>query len=294
LISGPGGFVEDYYNSQMVFASSNTYTGPTIIGSSGNSPQVALTGNGSISQSSLIFFGGNDSTVTHIDVSGRSDQTLTLASGQTLGGIGTINGSLVVSPGATIAPAGTNTTIGITTGSNPTGTLAAVNNAVLNGTTVIKLQGSGTNDLISAVGSISFSGALNLININGSPLAIGDSFKIFSAASYSGGFASMTSPGAGLAWDTTHLLSNGTIIVIASSGSGPVVGSSKIINGSLVLTGSGGVPNGTYYILSSTNLTTPLASWVSVSTNMYDASGNFNVTNALTPGVPQNFYRIKQ
>jgi len=55
--------------------------------------------------SSLIFFGGSDPTSTHLDATGRSDQTLTLASGQTLGGIGSVNGSLVVSSGATISPA---------------------------------------------------------------------------------------------------------------------------------------------------------------------------------------------
>ena len=71
IISGPGGFVMDYWNNGMVFSAVDTYTGPTIIGSSGNSPEVVLTGNGSISSSSLIFFGGNSSTVTHIDVSGR-------------------------------------------------------------------------------------------------------------------------------------------------------------------------------------------------------------------------------
>ncbi len=81
VVSGPGGFVLDYYNNEMVMAASNTYTGPTIIGSTGNSPAVGLTGNGSISQSALIFFGGTNATVMHIDVSGRSDQTLTLASG---------------------------------------------------------------------------------------------------------------------------------------------------------------------------------------------------------------------
>ena len=49
-----------------------------------NTPEMVLTGNGSISDSSLIFFGGNNSSVPRIDVSGeRSDlQTLTLAGGQ--------------------------------------------------------------------------------------------------------------------------------------------------------------------------------------------------------------------
>ena len=44
----------------------------------------------------MFFFGGNNPAIPHIDVSGRTDKTLTLATGQTLSGIGSINGSLVI------------------------------------------------------------------------------------------------------------------------------------------------------------------------------------------------------
>jgi hypothetical protein len=291
LISGTGGFVLDYWNHALVFSAANTYSGPTIIGTSGNSPEVALTGNGSISHSSLIFFGGSDPAVAHIDVSGRSDQTLTLANGQTLAGIGGINGSLVVSAGATLSPAGTNTTIGITAGANATGTLAAANNITLGGTTIIKLNGSGTNDVVQAGAGITYGGTLNLVNISGAPLAGGDTFQIFSAASLAGSFASITpaTPGTGMTWDTTQL-SSGRISVKSP----PVIGSPKLSGTNLIFSGTGGTALGTYYVLTATNLTTPLANWIPVATNSYDASGNFNVTNALTPGVPVRFYRIKQ
>lgn len=43
--------------------------------------------------------GGTDFSMVHVDVSGRSNQTLTLASGQTLAGSGAVNGALIVSPG---------------------------------------------------------------------------------------------------------------------------------------------------------------------------------------------------
>ena len=289
LISGPGGFVLDYYNNEMVLSASNTYNGPTIIGSSGNTPEVALTGDGSISQSSLIFFGGSNSGVMHFDVSGRSDQTLTLASGQTLAGVGGINGSLVVSPGATISPAGTNTTIGIMTGSNATGTLAAAGNITLNGTTVIKLDGSGTNDSIEAGADITYGGTLSLVNISGSPLAAGNSFQVFSAANYANSFASITpaTPGPGLVWNTSQL-NNGIIVVAAA----PTITSASLSGGSIVFSGAGGTPNGTYYVLATTNLAT--APWAPIATNTFDGSGNFVVTNALTPGVAQRFYEISQ
>jgi fibronectin-binding autotransporter adhesin len=292
-ISGSGGFVWDAYNHQMILQSSNTYTGPTIIG--GGQQVLALAGNGSILHSSLIFFGGgvNNSTNTTIDVSGRSDQTLTLASGQTLAGIGGINGSLVVAAGATLSPAGTNTTIGITTGANPTGTIAASANITLNGTTVIKLNGSGTNDMVQAAANITYGGTLNLINISGSPLAAGNSFKIFSAAVYSGSFASITpaKPGSGLAWNTNQLGSG--IVSVVAQATPPVISSTRVSGGNLIFTGTGGTTNGTFYVLTSTNVATPLASWTPLSTNMFDGSGNFSVTNAIVPGVPHEFYLLK-
>jgi autotransporter-associated beta strand protein len=291
VISGPGGFVEDYYDEEMVFSASNTYSGPTIIGSVGNSPEVALTGNGSISQSSLIFFGGTNPAVAHIDVSGRSDQTLTLASGQTLAGIGGINGSLVVSPGATISPAGTNTTIGITTGANSTGTIGVANSITLNGTTIIKLNGSGVNDSIqSPGGGITYGGTLSLVNISGSPLAVGNSFQIFSATSYAGSFASITpaTPGTGLAWGTSQL-NIGVLNVIAE----PSITSVAVSGGNLVFSGTNGTAGGPFYVLTTTNLTIPLTNWVTLSTNSFNANGTFSVTNAIAPGTPQRFYVIK-
>jgi autotransporter-associated beta strand protein len=290
VISGPGGFVSDVYNHASVFSASNTYSGPTVIGSG---PQVNLTGNGSISHSSLIFFGGSSATTTHMDVTGRPDETLTLAAGQTLAGIGAINGSLVVSAGATLSPAGTNTTLGITTSSNPVGTLAASNNITLNGTTIIKLDGA-TNDMIAATGKLIYGGALNLVNISGSPLVAGNSFQIFQAATYSGTFASITPaiPGTGLAWNTNQL-ATGKISVVTSSDSNLAIASTKMIGGNLILSGGGGIANGTYYVLTTTNLATPLADWTPVATNTFDTSGNFIVTNTIDSNNTQQFYRIK-
>jgi autotransporter-associated beta strand protein len=290
LLSGPGGFVLDYYNNEMVLSATNTYSGPTIIGSSGNSPEVALTGNGSISQSSLIFFGGNNAYQPHLDVSGRSDQTLTLAAGQTLAGIGAVNGSLVVLPGATISPSGTNTTIGITTGSYNNGGLTAVNSITLGGTTILKLNGSA-NDFVETGSGLTYGGTLNLVNISGSPLTAGQSFSIFSAASYTGAFSSITppTPGFGLAWDTSQL-NNGIISVVAA----PVINSVARSGGNLVFSGTNGTPNAQYVLLTTANLATPLPDWVALATNSFDGNGNFSVTNAINPGTRQQFFSIEE
>lgn len=293
VISGPGGFVLDYYNNAVALLAPNTYTGPTIIGSSGNSPEVVLVGSGSISHSSLIFFGGNNSSVTHIDVSGRSDQTLTLASGQTLGGVGAINGGLAVSPGATLAPAGTNTTIGITTGENPVGVISASGNIALGGTTLIKLDGAGVNDAVQSSGTITYGGTLNLVNISGAPLTAGNSFQIFTGASYSGSFTSVTpsTPGPGLAWDLSQL--NSGIINVISAPAQPVISSETISGGNFIISGTNGSAGGNYVVLTSTNIALPLANWTPIATNSYDNTGAFRETNAINPALKRSFYLIQ-
>lgn len=293
IISGPGGFVLDQTNHAVVLSAPNTYTGPTVIGSIGNAPEVALTGNGSISDSSLIFFGGDDATVAHVDVSGRSDQTWTLASGQTVQGIGQINGNLVVSAGATISPSGTNTTLGITTGSNPVGILAASKNITLIGTTIIKLDGA-SNDLVHASANLTYGGTLNLANISSAPLAAGNSFQIFAAANYSGAFSQIIPavPGPGLAWNTNQL-GNGLISVVISNRS-PVITGAHLSGNNLIFNGSGGTANGSYCVLTSTNLATPAANWIPVATNQCDENGNFNTTNIINYTNSDQFYIIKQ
>jgi hypothetical protein len=290
LISGVGGFVSDAYNHQFVFSASNTYSGPTVIG---NGPQVALTGNGSISHSALIFFGGNSPGSVHFDVTGRPDQTLTLASGQTLAGVGQINGKLTVSAGATLSPAGTNTTLGITTGQNTTGGIAATGDIGLAGTTVIKLNGSGTNDaLISTAGNIICGGTLNLVNISGTPLAAGDSFQILYAGTISGSFAiTPATPGPGLAWNTSQLGSG--IISVVAGASHPAINNTFVSGGNLIFSGTNGTAGNTYYVLTSTDVTAPFSTWTPVQTNTFGPGGVFSVTNAINPATPKRFYLLK-
>ena len=74
-------------------------------------------------------------------------------------------------------------------GSSSTGVIAVSNAITLNGTTVMKLNGSGVNDEVQSGTGITYGGTLNLVSISGSALVNGNSFHIFSAASYAGSFA---------------------------------------------------------------------------------------------------------
>jgi hypothetical protein len=277
VISGTGGFYMDNYggNPPLVFAAANTYQGITDIRSG---LVLALTGNGSIAGSTNISLASS----AVLDVSGRTDQTLTLVSGQTLQGNGTVNGNLSEGAGATVSPGGANTI----------GTLTVTNAITLSGTTSMELnKTSSTRDQLNCTGSITYGGTLNVVNLSGT-LAAGDSFKLFNAGSYSGSFSTITpSPGAGLAWDASSL-NSGTLKVVASA-TQPTIGKITVSNGSVVISGNNNTgPGGTYHILTATNVATPLTNWVVLTNGTFDGSGNFSTTNALGSSARQ-FYILQ-
>ena len=73
----------------------------------------------------------------------------------------------------------------------------------------------------------------------------------------------------------------------------PVIGSVAMSAGNLVFSGTGGTPGGTFYVLTSTNLPLPLANWTLTTTNQFDGSGNFSVTNAINQNISQQYYLLK-
>ncbi len=90
--------------------------------------------------------------------------------------------------------------------------------------------------------------------------------------------------------DSLGSYSSGTIfinVVAPPAFSPPVIAGSNV-----VLNGSGGIPNGTYHALTSTNVALPLSNWTSLPATNFDGSGNFRFTNAITPGNPRQFFRI--
>lgn len=277
IISGPGGIYLDNYNNILVLTATNTYTGETLVENS--DVTLALSGNGSISQSTPIVISAGTLAVTN-----RVDGTLTLANGQALEGAGTVKGILAAGAGSTISP-GTN---------GNTGLLTVSGNVTLNGNSVFKLD-SPTNDVLVAGGALAYGGTLTLTNISGTPLAAGDSFMLFRAGSYNGAFASISpvSPGPGLLWNTNSLAVNGTLSVVSSASPASITGIS--VNGpTLTITAAKGAMDGQFVLLQSTNLALPLGQWTPVLTNSFDGNGNLNLsTNIINSNNPEMFYLLE-
>jgi hypothetical protein len=72
----------------------------------------------------------------------------------------------------------------------------------------------------------------------------------------------------------------------------PRIGALGLNAASFIFSGSNGVPGNIYYVIATTNLAQPVAQWATVSTNLFDASGNFNCTNSFSTRTPQKYYRL--
>jgi len=74
---------------------------------------------------------------------------------------------------------------------------------------------------------------------------------------------------------------------------GPIlITNTALLAGGLVLAGTGGTANGTYYVIAATNLAGAVTNWPAVATNSFDASGNFNWTQSPVPPDGGQFYRV--
>jgi hypothetical protein len=71
----------------------------------------------------------------------------------------------------------------------------------------------------------------------------------------------------------------------------PVINSATLVGSNLVLSGTNGIPGGSYVLLTSTNVATPLSTWLSVVTNIFDLDGRFSYTNSIS--APQQFFVIQ-
>jgi hypothetical protein len=73
----------------------------------------------------------------------------------------------------------------------------------------------------------------------------------------------------------------------------PVISGIGRSDGNLLISGSGGTPNGTYTVLTNSLVEAPLTSWGTNSTGVFDASGNFSATLPISPSHAHLFYLIK-
>ncbi len=211
----------------------------------------------------------------------------TTNSASLLAGTGSVQGPVVVQPGATLGagdPAGLGTfTIdnSLTLGGN---LFFRVNKSLSQSNDAVVVTGGATN-----VGS----GTVTVSNL-GPAFAVGNRFVLFSAPLVGGGTLAIT--GGGVTW-TNNLALDGSISVLSLTPPppppSPSIVAASASGGNLVFSGTNGTVGGTYYVITTTNIALPLADWTAVSTNTFGIGGVFSVTNPISGGTPSMYLGLK-
>ena len=271
-VSGTGP-INKVGGGQLVFGISNSFTGDLNI----QAGSVALTSDASVTKAANIILNS-----TTLDVSLRSDTTLTLGSGQSIKGSGTIAGSLVAPSGSIVTPG---TSIG---------TITVTNDATLRGSTVMemsKVASVYSADLLAVAGTLDLGGSLTA-TYSGDRLQPGDTFTLFTAGTFANAFTSVSLPViSGVVW-TNMTAIDGTVRVLTAPPPSPpsVSGGTIMTNGDYQLNFSG--PAGySYTVWGSTNAVLPLADWQELGSGTFGA-GPVSFEDLNTPNYQQRYYQI--
>jgi autotransporter-associated beta strand protein len=207
----------------LTLSAISTNTGPVTV----SAGTLQLVTDGSFSNSTKITVAGGAT----LDVTARTDGSLNLTSGQTLGGSGTVNGTLVAGAGSIIAPG------------SSVGTLTVANNITLGGGMLMELNRSlspNGDRLVSASGAITGGGTLTVTN-SGPALQAGDTFQLF-LVGVSGIAANLpaTDPANGRSYTwQNNLAANGSIKVLTSTVLEPPVLTNSVSGNSITFSWSG-------------------------------------------------------
>lgn len=83
------------------------------------------------------------------------------------------------------------------------------------------------------------------------------------------------------------------LLLVAAKAAPLVITASHLAPNGLVFTGTGGSNSATFWLLTTTNPSQPVADWPAAATNQFDAAGNFTFTNPLSVGNSRAFYRLQ-
>jgi len=224
---------------------------------------------------------GGTLMVNNTTGSGLGTNTVTVNDGGTLAGTGFISGAVVVNSGGMISP-----------GNNAIGTLTLRSNLTLNAGSVLNLEfGPGVvpNDRVLVTNNLVLGGVVNITSLN--TLAAGTYTLMFYGKNLSGTLPVVGTAPRGFIY-TFNTNTTGQVRLIVKAETPPVFAGIGQNSNGLLFAGAGGPTNFPYYVLATTNVLLPVTNWDRVATNMFDATGAFSFTNAMT-NASQQFYRLE-
>jgi autotransporter-associated beta strand protein len=198
-----------------------------------------------------------------------------VATGATLSGTGIIGGLTAFDDDAILAPG------------NGIGTLTISNELDLSDQTVLQFGLGTASDKVVVSGNLTLGGLLNITNTGGFGVGTYTLFTYGGALTF-GNLTVASAPVGFVCTVSTNTAGQINLVVTL-----PQFGAINAGADGLVMGGSGGPPDGNYYVLGSTNVALPLNLWTRIATNQFDSGGNFNFTNAPGTNAPQSFYLLQ-
>jgi hypothetical protein len=255
-----------------------------------------------------IFFANDPTGVVIVN-----DQ---IAMGQAFGGgpsayaysqlniIGTVEAASITTSGnSAITVTGGNATGGVLALTSPSGSIgtaaAPIGSITLASGTTLNLAYGGSGPSV-VTSNLTGSGSTDTINVTSLPLISGQlpqtNVLVQSLAPIQAyDFVLGTLPGA-FTGSLQESADGTSVLLVINSAPFPVKGakitSVSFVAGNLVLTGTNGVANDDFVIVTSTNLAA-VPRWTPVATNTFDGNGNFNISLPYTATTPGQFYSIK-
>jgi autotransporter-associated beta strand protein len=263
-------------NSNSVFNGAITDGGAAATALVYNGPgSLTLTGSNTFSGTTTV--NGGALYINNTTGSGTGSGQVNLNGGATLGGSGTISGVVIAIGGGILVP-----------GNNGYGTLTVSNDVSLDSASVLQFTLGTNSSQVFVSGNLTLGGTVNIVKSGGFGPGTYTLFNYGGALSISTLNLGTTPAGYTCVLDTTSVQGQVNLVVSLPSFNNPVAGPAG-----LVMSGSGGNSNATYYLLGSTNIATPVSNWTRLLTNHFDGSGNFSLTNPIDPNTPQSFYLLQ-
>lgn len=240
------------------------------------SGSLTLSGNSTYSGGTVISSGA----LVVDNATGTGSGPVVVEAGATLGGSGTVAGDTTVDDGGILAPGST------------VGTITFVGDLSLNEFSRLRFELGTVSNEVVVEGSLFAAGLIEITDAGGFGPGVYTLFRWNTNQSVVPGVLVIdTAPGG----YNYNLRTNGPgRIDLVVTTQAPAFGQIGTSGSELIMSGSGGTPSGDYHVLTATNLSLPLVQWLPVSTNQFDNSGNFSITNPIEPGIPEQFYRLEE
>jgi autotransporter-associated beta strand protein len=273
-ISGTGSVTETGPGT-LTLSSTDSYTGPTTVKNGGT---LALSSSGSINNTaSVSLLAGGTFDVSAFGLSYTLGGSTSFYAGGTGTGVGTTAATLVGGASGTVNVASLGLSFAPTSFNGDTnhpalyvsqGIFNLSDPAIVVSNTAATPLGAGTYRLVQVAGG-NMSAASTNVTVVGTGLA-------------AGGAASLT-------------VSNGNLnmVVVTTVVPQPAINSVVLSGGNLILSGTNGPANGTYYEITTTNISSARSTWTPILTNTFSPTGTFSVTNAVTKSTPKQYFAIQ-